>query len=529
MTMPEPESIGPYRLLAPIAEGAMGRVYLAEHEVTKRKLAVKLLRPELFGGERARQRFLLEARAASIEHPNLIQVTDAGEVDGQCFIAMRYVRGLDLGRALAAGPVAPDRAVAILAQIAAALDAAHAQGLIHRDVKPSNILVTSAEDPEGPDHAFLCDFGITKEAEAPALTQTGFAPGTRAYMAPERYRGDAHEGAADQYSLACVAFELLTARRPFPADTEEALMYKHLNEKPPAASSVIPALGKKVDAVLAKGMAKDPASRYASCAAFTDALHLALAGRAPAKAHAKTFSGPRAGADAASEAATEITAITTGGSPPAGRRRRRMMVAVVGVVALVALVGVAATAIVAASRSSNQPVQGAHASTRPASTVPSVLPSASLPTPSPEAAMTVEEAWLRGPYRLVSTYTNWRGLSPSGGNPFWRYWPMIMQPTCAQGPCDATVSFDRFGVHVSGTLHRQGATYTGTLSTRGITTCGGVSQSGSLEVFLRVLSGRLVGPVWRADRTSGWTRYSSASGACTPVTWTATVQGAARH
>lgn len=518
--MADPEVIGHYRLLTPLAEGSMGKVYLVEHEVTKRKLAMKLLKPELFGGERARQRFLLEARAAGIEHPNLIQVTDAGEDDGRLYIVMRYVRGLDLGRALRRGPLPPERAATILSQIASALDASHEAGLIHRDVKPSNILVTSEEDPEGPDHAFLCDFGITKDAAGPSLTQTGFAPGTRAYMAPEQFKGSGIEGRSDQYALACVAYEVLTGRRPFEAPTEETLMYKHLNEDPPAATSVNSRLNTKVDQVLANAMSKDTASRYASCAAFTQALSEALDAIEPEEPPVDISETPTVVSVAPSEGAEAAP-----GSVVRTKRGSRTGVTV----AVVLLVAAAVVAVGGGAKMlSRSRSDGARTADPVVSrtVVPGSSPASISPSPVPE--QTAAEARLRGPYRLVLQYTGSRGLSPAG-SPFWHTWPIIMKPACDQGACNARIDFRRFGIIASGSLKRTGSTYAGSLSTFGITTCNGRNSYGTLRVLLRVIDGRVDGSTWLADDLSGRMRYDSAQGACIPAAWTADVSGVPRE
>jgi len=513
--MADPELVGQYRLLAPLAEGSMGKVYLVEHEVTKRKLAMKLLKPELFGGERARQRFLLEARAAGIEHPNLIQVTDAGEDDGQLYIVMRYVRGSDLGKQLVAGPLPPERAGSILAQVAAALDASHRAGLIHRDVKPSNILVTSEEDPEGPDHAFLCDFGITKDEAGPALTQAGFAPGTRAYMAPEQFKGSGVAGTSDQYALACVAFEVLTGRRPFEAPTEETLMYLHLNEAAPAATSVNPRLGVPVDAALAKAMSKAPSSRYASCVAFTDALSSAI--------------DAMRGEDDPIDLSETPTVVPVDASDEPSRMRRAKISRNAAVVLFIGVALAAGIGAVALSRSkANEEPAKPPLVASPAPVSVTVPPPAS-PPPSPAPDLSVAGANLRGPYRLALDYTGTKGLTVGGGSPFGNSWSIIFLPTCDEGPCNAKIDFRRFGIIAKGTLERNSATYTGALSTSGITTCNGEDSVGTLRVQLRVVDGRLDGSTWLADQIAGRVRYDSAQGACIPAMWTADATGVPRE
>lgn len=508
--MSDPEVIGHYRLLAPIAEGSMGKVYLVEHEVTRRKLALKLLRPEMFGDERARQRFLQEAQGAGIEHPNLIQITDAGEDDGRLYIVMRYVRGADLGKTLRSGPLSPEAAANVLSQIASALDASHAARLIHRDVKPSNILVTSEDDPEGTGHAFLCDFGITKDAAGPALTQTGFAPGTRAYMAPELFKGRDIAGTSDQYALACVAFETLTGRRPFEAVTEEALMYQHLSEDPPAASSVNRRLGPEIDSVLAKAMAKDPSSRYPTCVAFTDALRDAIEAMGPSEPPADV-----------SETPTVIpTAPTT---PPAVPRRRTAPIAAAIIFAI--LVGGMGAFLVVRSRDEPPPVPEASPAVTPSSIA---TPSPSSPSPSPEPVMRTADARMQGPYQLTLRYSDVQGLTSNTGSPFWNHWPMVMDPVCAKAACDVKIAFQRFGVIARGTLHRDGARYEGPLKTYGITTCNGNETTGDLRLVLTVDDTQLIGSRWIASTLTGEMAYSTNTGPCIPASWTAGISATHR-
>ena len=170
--------------------------------------------------------------ASSLDHPNIIPVYDADEIPGgDLYIAMKYVKGEDLGRLLdSQGPLEVNRALNIVDQVARALDAAHASGLIHRDVKPGNVLVTSGEGTDEAEHVYLVDFGIAKGANAEGLTNPGFAIGTRAYMAPEQFRGGPIDGRVDEYALGCMTYEILTGVRPFDRDSEEALMYAHLQE-----------------------------------------------------------------------------------------------------------------------------------------------------------------------------------------------------------------------------------------------------------------------------------------------------------
>jgi YVTN family beta-propeller protein len=224
--------------------------------------------------ERFRDRLLRESRlAASLDHPNVVPVYDAGEIDGRLFIAMRFVEGLDL-RALLRdnAPLAPERAVAIAGQIAEALDAAHQRGLVHRDVKPSNVLL----DQQGNrDHAYLADFGLTRSSSAAGPTDGQFM-GTVDYVSPEQIRGDDLDGCADQYALGCVLFECLTGSLPFRHRSEVAAIFAHLEEAAPAASERNEALPPALDPVLARAMAKEPGERFDSCRALVAAAHDAL-------------------------------------------------------------------------------------------------------------------------------------------------------------------------------------------------------------------------------------------------------------
>ncbi|HEX5028258.1 MAG TPA: protein kinase [Gaiellaceae bacterium] len=254
-----------YRLEAPIGRGGMGIVYRAYDPRLKRDVALKLLAPEYAADTRFRERFLTETeRAASLEHPNVVPIHDAGEVDGQLYLVMRYVDGGDLKRMLAEETMlGPERAIAVCEQVADALDAAHARALVHRDVKPSNVLL----DSRG--HVYLADFGLSRRLseQAPGF-EAGLSLGTPAYVAPEQIEGKEIDGRADQYSLACVLYECLTGRPPFPRGTEAAVLFAHLEEPPPAPPGV--------EEVMARGLAKDPAKRYETCSAFVEATRTAL-------------------------------------------------------------------------------------------------------------------------------------------------------------------------------------------------------------------------------------------------------------
>ena len=255
--------IAGYRLEELVGKGGMGVVYRAHDVALERRVALKLLSPTLAEDADFRERFLVESRlAASLDHPNVVPIYDAGEVEGQLYLAMRYVEGSDLKALLRKeGTLEPTAAIAICAQIANALDAAHARGLVHRDVKPSNVLLDERE------HAYLADFGLTRRLtdEAPGFN-AGLSLGTPAYVAPEQIEGKDVDGRADQYSLACLLHECLTGEPPFPRGSEAATLFAHLEEPPPA-----PARPRAGDA---QALAKSPDDRYGSCTEFVaDARH----------------------------------------------------------------------------------------------------------------------------------------------------------------------------------------------------------------------------------------------------------------
>jgi hypothetical protein len=211
--------------------------------------------------------------------PSIIPVYEAGQDEGHLFIAVRYVDSTDLKELIASeGPLSPERAISIVAQVAGALDAAHAKGLVHRDVKPANVLVAVGSGGDGSDHAYLSDFGLTKRTqETSGLTKTGFLMGTIDYVAPEQISGTGGvDGRTDQYALACVLFQCLTGRTPYPRDDDAAVLYSHLSEPAPSVTETDPDLPPAIDAVVAKGMAKKKDDRYESCLEFARAARAAL-------------------------------------------------------------------------------------------------------------------------------------------------------------------------------------------------------------------------------------------------------------
>ncbi|MET8425504.1 serine/threonine-protein kinase [Nocardia sp. NPDC004860] len=263
---------GHYQLVKLLGRGGMGEVYEAYDTTKDRTVALKLLPENLAADARYRERFRRESHtAARLLEPHIIPIHDFGEIDGLLYIDMRLIRGEDLGSILSRdGPLPPSRAVGIIGQIAAALDAAHADGLIHRDIKPANILV--ADD----DFSYLVDFGIARSATGPGLTSTGTAIGTYAYMAPERFRKGEITSRTDVYSLACVLHECITGTRPFPGNSVQVVIKAHLFDPIPHPSRARRGIPAAFDDVIARGMAKDPADRYARAGDLFRAAHDAL-------------------------------------------------------------------------------------------------------------------------------------------------------------------------------------------------------------------------------------------------------------
>lgn len=263
---------GRYRLVDLLGRGGMGEVWRAFDTVTERVVAVKVLPAHLADDQGFQERFRREAKAAaSLREPHVVPIHDLGEIDGQLFVSMRLVDGYDLQTLLAHGPLAPDQAVTIIEQIASALHAAHRIGLIHRDVKPSNILV--AED----DFAYLIDFGIARVVGETGLTSTGVTVGTWPYMAPERFRTGAVDARADVYSLACVLHQALTGQPPFPSESLEQIAAGHMFEPPPRPSAFRNGIPAEMDDVIATGMAKDPVDRFPTTKDLAHAARAALA------------------------------------------------------------------------------------------------------------------------------------------------------------------------------------------------------------------------------------------------------------
>lgn len=314
------EEIAGYRIIERVGAGGMGRVYRALHGPLDRIVAFKVIRPEIAVEHAFRQRFRREARLiAAIEHPSVVPVYDADEVDGVLFMAMRWVNGPDLRRQLAGGPLQPARAVSLLAQIAGAVDAAHTLGLVHRDIKPSNVLL------EG-DRAFLSDFGLARAlgAGADASTVTGGFVGTADYTAPELLDGDPGDARGDIYALGCVLYEMLTGSVPYPVDSLVGKLHAHAHDERPRPSARNPELPRGFDDVVPRALAVDPAERYATACELSAAAERALRTPPATRRSARSRKRPRravvmalTGALVAAVTAAVVLLLTRGASGPA--------------------------------------------------------------------------------------------------------------------------------------------------------------------------------------------------------------------
>ncbi len=332
-------TFGKYQIKRLIGKGGMGQVYEAYDTGLGRHVALKLLNDQYAEDETFRARFLRESHAAAIlQEPHVIPIHDCGEIDDVLYIDMRLVQGLTLHDMLKTGALEPQRATDIVRQIGAALDAAHAQGLIHRDVKPQNVIVTRD------DFAYLVDFGIAEAKGDTHLTMAGYQVGSFDYMAPERFGDRDATPAVDVYSLACVLYEALTGRKPFPGSSEQVIA-AHISSPPPKPSAVNARVPAALDEVVARGMAKHPDDRYGSAGALGRAAKRALSAQRPAPPPAKTLLGAQTVVPPVNYSplypppAPPAPGPTTGGGGRSGRGLLALTIAIAAV-ALVVVVGV---------------------------------------------------------------------------------------------------------------------------------------------------------------------------------------------
>jgi CheY-like chemotaxis protein/predicted Ser/Thr protein kinase len=330
--MAEPEDprlgteIAGYRIEERIGRGGMGVVYRAQHMNLQRRAAIKIIAPEFAETKGFRSRFIREARiAAALQHPNIVTVYDAGQSGQTLYIAMQFIRGSDLAAILnEEGRLRPYRAIDVCRQVASALDAAHGMALIHRDVKPGNVLIEGRR-------AYLTDFGLTKRSggSKSGLTQAGELVGTIHYVAPEQIEAGDVDARTDVYSLACLLFHCLTGHVPFERDTDVAVIYAHLSETPPKLTDVRPELPAGLDAVIAKGLDKSPERRFHSCSDLMSAARVVIDAAGPL---ADTV--PGRGVPAGGDAPDMVTAVgrklpadATATVVPDSERRSRMLLA----------------------------------------------------------------------------------------------------------------------------------------------------------------------------------------------------------
>jgi Protein kinase domain len=417
--------LGGYRIATVLGRGGMGVVYLAQQLALDRRVALKVIDPGLSEDPEFRERFSREAQlAAAIDHRSIIPVYDAGEADGRLYLSMRYVKGLDLRTVLQLeGPLDPDRALDIAGAVAEALDAAHAAGLVHRDVKPANILIEDGPGPES-ERVFLTDFGLTKRVSSSGsggLTRVGIFVGTPAYASPEQCSGKPVDGRTDEYSLACVLHECLTGATPFPRDSDAQVLAAHLLEHATPVSTMRPGIPRALDDAIARGMAKDPAARFGTCTELVDAsrsgLHDNVAGTVVAP---PPWPGgaPPAGAAGVPGSFAASTGLpppgvlappTGGGTEPATlvghrrdddhpRRSRRTWL-LVALIALAVVGGVVAVVLATTGGPTPTPPTGPASATGPTSgtsptTPPSGSPGTSPPSPTAPATTTAVPAAL---------------------------------------------------------------------------------------------------------------------------------------
>jgi YVTN family beta-propeller protein len=365
-------SLGPYDVVRLIGRGGMGEVYLARHRHLDRQVALKILPPDLAGNEGFRERFVRESRsAAALHHPNIVTVYDAGEIDGQLYIAMQFIDGPDLAKVLHRdGPLPAARCMLIVDQLAAALEAAHARGLIHRDVKPANVLLDA-------ERAYLTDFGLTKRvAVKTAVTAPGVLVGTVDYVAVEQIRGEPVDPRADVYALGCLMYRALAGRPPFPRDNEMAVLHAHLYDEPPRLTDLRPDLPPAMDDVIWTALAKSPADRFGSATALSVAANHALTRRL-------RDDGATATAVIRREDASDASSRPTG--PTARLRRAQVIPRLRSMGLAAALVVFGAAVVIAFAVASHDSGGGLQTTTSAGSRTParSTTPGRSTPAPLP--------------------------------------------------------------------------------------------------------------------------------------------------
>jgi serine/threonine protein kinase len=310
-----------YRIEQRLGRGGMGVLYLVLEPGLERRVALKLIAPEAATDEVFAKRFAEESRiAASIEHPNVVPIYAAGEEDGVPFIAMRYVAGADLAKRLAReGRLEPAVAAGLIAQVGNGLDAIHAAGLVHRDVKPANVLLSGGERAEH-EHAYITDFGVARNVSTESgLTQTGRFVGTLDYVAPEQISGGRVDARADVYALGCLLFKLLTGEVPFPKEGDAARLFAHLNDPPPAPSLYVPEISMALDDVVIRAMSKAPEDRYPSAGDLGRAAQAALRGErttAPERTVATGAAATRTAETISPEPQTAVSAQPTSPTAP---------------------------------------------------------------------------------------------------------------------------------------------------------------------------------------------------------------------
>ena len=384
---------GRYRLLELIGEGGMGQVFKARDTAIDRDVAIKVLPTELATAAGYRERFRREAHiAAQLTEPHIIPIFDTGESDGRLYLVMPIIDGIDVASALRRdGPMSPQLAVRVIEQLASALDAAHERGLVHRDVKPSNALMTG---PSGREFVYLIDFGIAHDSTATKLTRTGSVLGTFAYMAPERFTSGTADARADIYALGCVLHECLTGSPPFPGAGIEQQVAGHLTLDPPRPSELRPGIPTQFDAVIAHAMAKSPDQRYRSAHELATAAENAL--REPIRVSdprstPRAQPGPGAGqaplahTQSPTQPATQFPSVGPS-AVPAPRRNRNVLAIAGAAVGIVALIAVTLTLVLWPTTSDRIPTPSPEISptTPPVpSTYPPLIPTTRPTVPPP--------------------------------------------------------------------------------------------------------------------------------------------------